>query len=146
MSSATPFVRSAPTSFRLGLPTTGSEMVDIPTGTLKLTLGPTDSAGPEASQPLFSGAGGAAIVIVFVACSLLVGSLITAFTLRKVRERRRGQSPGASWEDVDGDGRPPSPKFGAKPEMCDMHLPSFRWCAHRSSGLWENMQVSNRSP
>ncbi|KAI0683860.1 hypothetical protein BC835DRAFT_1422881 [Cytidiella melzeri] len=143
MSSTTPFIRSAPTSFRLALPT----------GTLSssshvLTLGPTGNSTTTQNTPLISGIGGAGLVIVFAACGLLFTILVTTLTIRSIRDRRATrQSGGTPRDDLEGSGhrRPSSPEFGEKPQMCDVHVSLSQAYAARSQGLWRNMQPISAS-
>ncbi|KAI0337999.1 hypothetical protein BDW22DRAFT_1487924 [Trametopsis cervina] len=137
-SSTSTFIRTAPTSFRLVLPSPS------PTHTgLKLTTGPTVVNGTDpASTPLLTGAGGPAIIAVFVVCGFLLAFLVTSLFCRARRGRRENSL--GDWDDPE---EPPSPELAAKPEMSDVHLSISQWQARqlRSSGQWRNMQPLSAS-
>lgn len=146
--SSTPFIRSAPTSFRLVLPTgilsnTTSESV----GRLGLSPTATGNATGPAQAPLLAGVGGAGLILVFVACALLLAVLIATFIFRGLRgPRSRLNSGGAPWDDFESPApvtRPPSPQLGEKPRMANVYVTtsSTQQYAPRSAGSWRSVQV-----
>ena len=144
--SSTAFIRSAPTSFRLVLPTGHLSNTSQLAGGFALGATSTGNASSPAQAPLISGVGGAGLILVFVACALLFVILILAFIFRGLRgPRSRLESGGAPWDDFEAPTtRPSPPALGEKPQMCDIHVSvqSMQRYAPNSTASWRNVQVS----
>ena len=134
MSSTTAFIRSAPTSFGLTIPTAAVD------GNHTIFPDQATSTSSPASAPLFSGVGGPALILVFAACGLLIGALTAVLTLRSLRPRFASASRSAGQDDFERCADPPS--LGEKPKMCDLHVSVSQVPARRGPALWRNMLVS----